>query len=269
MPERLARQLGPEVRQVLDLARRLTGKEPILKRVPRLPNDARAMLVRPETSRNPHEIHFVRGEERVIGHLIAHEVGHLVRLYQVPEDERLMPAVTPDSRRRAAEQILPELASLLYRGVPEDALVELFDPWYQSLCTQLASFPADLRIEAWIRERFSALRRVQQRSLLEEAGRALPLLQPEAAALTPPTIYRANMAMNAAQAWQIAEFYSAPSIMEPFERHGFSSVGKRLAHMVLDRNDEGHRSDMQAVNEWADELRLSGWFEWQPYTGSR
>jgi len=227
------------------------------------------MLVRPEASRQPHEIHFVRGEERVIGHLIAHEVGHLVRLYQVPEDERLMPAVTPDSRRRAAEQVLPELASLLYRGIPEDALVELFDPWYQSVCTQLASFPADLRIEAWIRDCFPALRRVQERSLLEEVHRSLPLLQPEVTALTPPTIYQATMAMNAAQAWQIAEFYSIPSLIDPFQRHGFASIGARLAHIVLSRDDEGHRSDMQAVNEWADELRLSGWFEWRPYTGSR
>jgi hypothetical protein len=242
MPERLARQLGPEVQQVLDLARRLTGKEPLLKRVPRLPNDARAMLVRPKMSRKPHEIHFVRGEERVIGHLIAHEVGHLVRLYQVPEDQRLMPAITPDSRRRAAEQLTPELAGLVYHGIPAEALVELFDPWYQS---------------------------VQQRSLLEEIRRASPLLQPEVAALTPTTIYRATMAMNAAQACQIAELNCAPALMDPFERHGFASIGNRLAHVALDREDQGHRSDMQVVNEWADELRLAGWFEWQPYTQSR
>jgi hypothetical protein len=269
MPERLTRQLGPEIREVLDLARRVTGDEPVLERAPQLPNDVRAMLIRPARPHRPDEIHLQRGEERVIGHLIAHEVGHLVRLYQVPEEERLMPAITTASRRRAAERILPELGALLSRGLPAEALVELFDVWYQGVCTQLGSFPADLRIEASIRERFPALRRVQERSLREEVRRTVPLFGPEAVALTPPTIYRTTMAMNAAQAYQIADFYSAPELTERFDRHGSGALGARLARMVLTAPDEGHRSDRQATEQWAEALQLTGWFEWRPYTGTR
>src|SRR6266545_2994710 len=101
--ERLHGQLGPGVQQAFQLARRLTGREPLLMREPSLPGDTRAMLKRPRRPNLPYEIHYARGQERYLPHLIAHEVGHLVRLYEVPEDERLMPALTIDARRRAAE----------------------------------------------------------------------------------------------------------------------------------------------------------------------
>lgn len=63
MKERLTRQLGPEAKLALRLAQRLVGKEPVLKRVPSLPNDCRAMLRRPPFPRQPYEIHFAAGEE--------------------------------------------------------------------------------------------------------------------------------------------------------------------------------------------------------------
>jgi hypothetical protein len=269
MKERLTRNLGPDARRVIDLSRSITGKDPLLKRVPALPNGVRAMLRRPISLRRPYEIHFVKGEEPVLEHLVAHEIGHLVRLYQVPEAERLMPAVTPGSRLRAIEQLAPELLSLLDNGLRHEALVKLFDVWHQGVCQQLASFPADLRIEAWIHSTFPGLRSVQRKSLIAEVQRGLPSLLPEVAAFTPPTIYQATMAMNAAQACHVADLFATPGLAAPFERHGFGRQGRNLLGLVLDAEDKGHDSDRQAVNDWAGELRLTGWFDWRPYTGIR
>jgi hypothetical protein len=105
--------------------------------------------------------------------------------------------------------------------------------------------------------------------LLQEVSRGLPSLRPQVEALTPPTIYRATMAMNAAQAHHVAELYSLPRLTKPFERNGFGSAGRELASVVLDRQDDGHRSDMRAVNQWASRLGLSGWFEWRLMDASR
>jgi hypothetical protein len=234
-----------------------------------LPNGVRAMLRRPISLRRPYEIHFVKGEEPVLEHLVAHEVGHLVRLYQVSEAERVMPAVTPATRLLAIEQLAPELLSLVRNGLRDDALVNLFDIWHQGVCEQLASFPADLRIEAWIHSHFPGLRPVQRRSLFTEVRRAIPSFLPGARAFTPPTVYRATMAMNAAQAIHVAELFATPALTAPFERHGFDSQGRNLLGLVLNADDQGHHSDMQAVDAWAHELRLTGWFDWQPYTGIR
>jgi len=77
------------------------------------------------------------------------------------------------------------------------------------------------------------------------------------------------MAMNAAQAWQVANLYKRPELLQPFQEHGFLDAGRSLAHLVFDAPDERHRSDMEAVKGWARELNLEGWFEWNMYEGSR
>src|SRR6266545_3677380 len=107
MKERLSKQLGPDARRALDLARRLVGKEPVLKRVQSIPGDARAQLVRTLKRKQPYEIHFARGQERLLDHLVTHEVGHIVRLHQVPEEERSFAVATAENRRMAAHQIAP------------------------------------------------------------------------------------------------------------------------------------------------------------------
>jgi hypothetical protein len=109
MKEWLQRQIHPEVRKTLVHAQRLTGKEPVIKEVPLLPGDVKAQLVRPHIPGRPYEIQVARGQERVIEHLITHEVGHIARLHQVPEEERLAPAIPLATRRVAAEQLLPDL----------------------------------------------------------------------------------------------------------------------------------------------------------------
>jgi hypothetical protein len=100
-------------------------------------------------------------------------------------------------------------------GLPADAYAELFEQWYRQVCTQLVGFPADLRIEQWIHDRFSGLRQIQRQSLIQEVHRSFPGFAPEVLALTPPTIFRATMAMNAAQAYHVAELYGLPELMEP------------------------------------------------------
>lgn len=267
MKERFIRQLGPEVRQVLTIAKSLTGKEPVLKRVQNLPDDVHAMLRWPETPSRPYEIHYVKGRERFLPHLIAHEVGHLVRLFKVPEDERLMPVITLECRRRAAEQLIPEFAQMVRRGLPDtESVLDIFDTWQRAVISQLTNFPADFRIENWIFTTFPGLHRIQQRSLIEEVQRGFPFFQPEVRRYTPATVYRATMAMNAAQAYHVTDLYAMPELMQPFDKHGFGEIGRQLARMILETDgdsvDEGHRSDMAVTNAWAQELGLREWFQW-------
>ena len=154
MSERLERQLGSDAKQALQLARRLAGKEPVIKRVKTLPSGARAMLTHPISAKRPYEIQVGRGEERYLDHLVVHEVGHLVRVHQVSESERLLPAATASTRRRAVHQLQSDIALFAAMGLRDEQLIELFDTWYRSVCTQLVSFPADLRIEQWIHDRY-------------------------------------------------------------------------------------------------------------------
>jgi len=81
--------------------------------------------------------------------------------------------------------------------------------------------------------------------------------------IDPLQIFRATMAMNAAQAYHVAELYALPELMLPFDVNEYAVVGTHLAHMVFDGPDQGHRSDMAGTNAWAAEVNLVGWIGWQ------
>ncbi|MGI8550044.1 MAG: hypothetical protein ACR2PL_04470 [Dehalococcoidia bacterium] len=267
MAERL-HYLHPQTRQVLRLAQQLTDKAIRLREVDHLEGEVNALLRHPTRAGRPFEIVYRSGQDDVLDHLIAHEVGHVVRLYRVPEAERHLAMVQPAHRERAARQLLTEVPDALWQLSPTK-LADLFIDWHQNVATQVANFPADLRIEQWIHDRYRGLRSVQERSLLREVARNEPLFHPLVRRLTPPTIYQATMAMNAAQAWHMSQLYVRPQLMDPFALNRFSDVGKVLAEMVFTASDDGHRSDMVASDIWAAALGLSGWFSWQSYRQMR
>jgi len=271
MKEHLRHQLHPETQKALSLAHRACGKAPILRRVENLPHNTRAVLRRPAISYRPYEISYRKGEEPVLDHLITHEAGHIVRLHRVPEAERLAPYVSPENRRFAAQQLADggEFVPLLRDGIPPEAIGDMMSDWHEALAEQIANGPVDLRIEQWIYDRFPGLRKVQERSLTEEVRRGYDTFHPLVRETVPASIYWPTLAINAAQAWHVAELFGRRDILGPFDIQQLLGIGERLARMVLDAPDQGHRSDMAATNQWAKEMQLTGWFEWQPYEQSR
>ncbi len=71
------------------------------------------------------------------------------------------------------------------------------------------------------------------------------------------------MAMNAAQTWHVALLSNRPDLLTRLQQYSLAIPGRNLALMVLDASDKGHRSDIEAVEQWAEEMGLTGWFEWQ------
>jgi len=59
---------------------------------------------------------------------------------------------------------------------------------------------------------------------------------------------------QAAQAYHVARLVNRPELMEPFKRHELADAGEKLARMVFEAPDQGHRSDIPAANRWAEEL---------------
>jgi hypothetical protein len=269
MKERLHHQLHPETQKALKMAQRLVGKEPIIRRVDHLPQNTRALLKRPFVPYRPYEISYRRGEERVVDHLITHEVGHIVRLHRVPESERLAASVSQEERRNAALQIRDEFIPLLALGVSPETIGAMMIDWHEALAVQLANFPADLRIEQWIFERFAGLRNVQELSLTQEVHRGYESLVPMVADVVPPSIYKPTVAMNAAQAWHVAKLFQKPQLVEPFAEEGYAEIAEQLTREVLEAPDLGHRSDLAATDRLAQRLKLTGWYEWLPFEDSR
>lgn len=71
------------------------------------------------------------------------------------------------------------------------------------------------------------------------------------------------MAMNDAQACHVTQLTGNAQLLEPFRRRGLDAIGEELARMVLEAPDRGHPGDVVATNAWAEELELTGWFDWR------
>lgn len=133
--------LRTETRDLLTLARQLTGQAVSVKRAPRFSAGIRGMLTRPQYPGQAWQVLYLREHESVLDHIIAHEVGHLHRLYSTPAHHRLAAITTHDQRTSAVAQLMPELTSFLARGAPPDQIVALTDGWIDEVCTMLANFP--------------------------------------------------------------------------------------------------------------------------------
>src|SRR5690349_2372693 len=121
MKERSLRQFSPSVQKGLQVARRLSGVLPRVRWVDALEGGIHAELVRPPRPGQPYDIVLAREQASIAEHLILHEIGHLVRLHQVPPAERLQALLTPASRAHVAAQLRSELAELGMTGLPVDA----------------------------------------------------------------------------------------------------------------------------------------------------
>lgn len=174
-------------------------------------------------------------------------------------------AVLLKHRVHAARQIQDELLPLLGLGLLPEQLGDMMMDWHEALAEQIGNGPVDIRIEQWIFDRFPGLRRTQEASLTEEVECGFEAFHPLVRQTIPPSIYCPTLAMNAAQAWQVAELYKRPDLLRLYDLHQLTGLGRHLARIVLDAPDEGHKSDMDAINRWASELKLSGWFEWRQY----
>jgi len=212
---------------------------------------------------NPHIIRYEAGQERYLNHLVAHECAHLIRYYSAAPDDRLVPVGNTQHRRRAAEEFQFELLRLQGSGLPENALAELLTMWHHGLIRQLTSYPADFRIERWLKERYRDLAEAQKESILHQLSENDKVLMTQARELTPSKVYDTSATMNASFAAYMSRFYEDASLADLYRHSAYWDVGRRLADDISFSGDGGYKSDVRSAKEWARLFRVEEWFEWR------
>lgn len=207
-----------------------------------------------------HRILYRPGADSV-DHLVAHECGHLVRLWGVPEGERMLPVNGREEQVGALEGLGEELAAMANAGVPLRALSDLFRLAFPGLVAQVTNIPIDLRIERWLRDGYPALRDAQRASLLAQLEVNRGVLKSDVARITPPTIYRASCALNCAFARGVAALYGRPELADPYRETPYWEVAGRLL-AALDEQPDDAEGDVAAVDRWAELLGVRGWYRW-------
>lgn len=199
-----------------------------------------------------------------LGYLVAHECGHIIRLYSVPEAFRVVPVTTTEHRAGLAKEGSQLLARLHRAGMPESALGRLLNMWLEGIVRQVWNFPADMRIERWLKGNYPGLASLQETALrgqVEENQRTLPNSIKE---MTPAKVYHASNVMNSAYARYISRLLESRQVFSVYRRSDFGDAGRRLADEIWDSEDRGYFSDVEDATRWAEILGIEEWFEWRP-----
>lgn len=255
-------KLPIDVERIVSEVEQLTGKSYLLVPDPRIEMYANA-TVEPASGEQAHHIlRYAPGHEQDLAHLIAHESGHLLRLYGAPEEQRRIPYISREHRERANSEMKSHRERLERRVLPSAVLNELEGVWHQGLVRQLYNTPTDMRIERWIRENYYTLQTAQRRSLKVNLAENQQVLRPAVAAFTPGKLTRIANVLNAAYAIYLGWLLEDKRLEQPYRKTPYYKDGLELAKQVWNSSDQGHDGDNMVVQDWAQYFGVENWFDW-------
>ena len=124
----------------------------------------------------------------------------------------------------------------------------------------MTNLPTDIYIEKWIFETYPDLRQDQRRSLEKTHREAVEGLNPALRSRLPRVVVDGSGAMNYAFFKKIDQITGSTFLRE-FRRLPSKKIGESLYKLVQD-DDTGLEGDIRLVNEWAERLKVMGWFKW-------
>ena len=193
---------------------------------------------------------------------IVFQCGFVLRIYQTPPELRFNVVSTDPGRREVAKLVSDHLR----RGkvnLPEQAVNELSQQFYDGLCLQLRSIPVGMRVDRWIRDTYPALAEQQKASALRQLAENQCTLSPKVKALAPDRVYNASIGMTAALAAFWGKMYGDTTQTIPYKVGGHLSVGERLLALLEGCPSEA-ASDRDLIQGWGTELGVQGWYALAP-----
>lgn len=245
------------VKSILSDVEAATGKP--LKFIEKDDMDSFAAVKIARRSMPAHIIFYRRQHDVIINHLVAHECGHILRMFGVPEEKRLIPAKSRDDRI-----VLQEIEGDLKRiskMIPMRELVQVVGTWRNGLIMQLTSYPSDIMIEKWIYDDYPELRPYQLQSLERQNKQALKGISRNVQIVTPAKIYNSSNIMNYAF-FNILDNHMKVDLAKPYRNTPFAKKGKQLIKLTEKDYVNTYEGDISMIDKWAEFLGLSKWYEW-------
>lgn len=255
-------QLSHGVEQLIADIEGTTGRPVEVRADPGIRSKTRGVyrVTDPDPSR--HLILYDPLYEKIKDHLIAHECGHVKLFAEASDSDRIVPNVTENSRRRAIEQLEPEIKLLEQRGLPRSELLKALPFWINGTISQIGSYPADIEIERWLWNAWPGIRKVQESSLREQTRLFRQSLSQEVKAVTPPLIWNVSNSMNGVLVSSYEDLLGDTNLGLAFRRAGF---GRDQFELPVFANEDA--LDLSKANVtskvWAKKLGISEWFEWK------
>jgi Flp pilus assembly protein TadD len=208
----------------------------------------------------------------LLTHLESHELTHL----RMESEARAVGrnkffSTTLADRERAYATVAGDYAKLIREGLPPNSLPKLGELTIAGLSGLVFNAPLDVIIEQELHRRFPVLRPSQFLSLCKLAKEALSASTDEKiVAFTPRKLMRANLAINSAYMLGLDRLYGGSTdFAGPFRKLDNFAMGEKIFRHWMQRIPQlapGDEYDL--VDETADMLGMSGWYTWQPDSGS-
>jgi hypothetical protein len=209
-----------------------------------------------------HIIFYRKQHDELINHLVAHECGHILRMFGAPDEKRLIPA-KPKNTRTMLQEIEGDL-NRISKLISIDELAKMVGLWTNGLVRQLTNYPPDIMIEKWIYDGYHELRPYQHQSLRKQNEQAIKGISRNVQMVTPAKIYNSSNIMNYVFFSILGQHIKA-DLARPYRNTPFSKKGKQLMQLNDKEYVDSYVGDIAMIDKWAEFLGLSKWYEWTEF----
>jgi hypothetical protein len=209
-----------------------------------------------------HVIRFRKADPVLLAHLIAHECGHVQRMFAAPPDTRVVPVTRPQ-HTDLAFRILAADPGVALESMDERHARELFTIWHQGMVNEVVNLNVDYRIESWLYREYPGIRPNQAKSIALQVQMSVAGLASNVKRETPRLVYEGGNAVNYAYLRSVGIMLGR-NLVRDYADPAIVTLGKRLA-AVLEEPDTGLEGDVRESNQWASMLGINDWFDWQAF----
>ncbi|MDD5476190.1 MAG: hypothetical protein PHU03_06740, partial [Syntrophales bacterium] len=212
-----------------------------------------------------HHLYYRPVHNEDVNYILANQCGHILRLMEIPEDQRFMPVANKRTMMSYILEMEDEFKRLMDVFGPEK-IRRMVRLWYEGVVFQLTKMPPDIMIDKWLYDKYPDLREIQLASLIRQRQEALQSLSRDTTKFTPEKIYRVSNIMNFAF-FKVLEDHFRLDWVAPYHGTIFILEGSALAKITENEYVNGHRGDRIMIDTWAGRLGLTTWYEWKPLAG--
>ena len=175
--------LCDDVKRILVKAESISGKGFNFLRAENLTEYAGIKIAR--KSDNKHIIYYKKERSDLLQHLIAHECGHVIRIFSAKETDRVVPATSNGTKEIAFTEMKDDIIRLSNQ-FPERELSVIMNMYYNGVVRQATNQPVDCLIEKLLYDEYPGLHNYQLLSLQMQAKESIEGLSDEVRKITPP-----------------------------------------------------------------------------------
>ncbi len=252
--------LIPETKEILKKIENLTNKTFRFIHNNEITSHAKLKMARNDMEN--HIVYYKEGASQSINHIIAHECGHIIRLFEASPSERLNPFLSSKNFESAMSDMRADIGTIS-KVMSKPKVEHLIEMLFKGVIMQLTNQPVDLKIEEWIYNEYPGLREFQKISFQSQLQEALGGLIEDVRKITPSKIYEASHSMNYAYFNALAKKtkFDLESAYDNFE---FEDKGRLLIE-IMGKYENNFDGDVKRINDWASILGLSSWYEWKRF----